>query len=37
VHVTDIAGMLGYSSVGAFSRWHKQIFGNPLRFNRHAS
>lgn len=31
LRVTDIAGMLGYSSIGAFSRWHGQTFGVPPR------
>ena len=31
MRVTDIAEMLGYSSIGAFSRWHKQVFGSPPR------
>lgn len=31
MRVTDVAEMLGYSSIGAFSRWHKQIFGSPPR------
>ncbi|MEQ1540724.1 MAG: AraC family transcriptional regulator [Novosphingobium sp.] len=31
MRITDIADMLGYSSIGAFSRWHAQIFGLPPR------
>lgn len=27
VRVTDVAGLLGYSSIGAFTRWHTQAFG----------
>jgi AraC-like DNA-binding protein len=27
LRITDIADMLGYSSIGAFTRWHTQIFG----------
>lgn len=27
MRVTDIADMLGYSSIGAFTRWHAQAFG----------
>lgn len=27
MRVTDVADMLGYSSIGAFSRWHTQVFG----------
>lgn len=34
MRITDIAGMLGYSSIGAFSRWHTQIFGKPARASR---
>lgn len=34
IRITDIAGMLGYSSIGAFSRWHKQVFGKPARSMR---
>ncbi len=25
--ITDVAGMLGYGSIGAFTRWHSQNFG----------
>lgn len=31
MRVTDIAIMLGYSSIGAFTRWHSQTFGRPPR------
>ena len=31
VRITDIADMLGYSSIGAFTRWHAQNFGLPPR------
>ncbi len=29
VRITDVADMLGYSSIGAFTRWHVQTFGMP--------
>lgn len=31
MRVTDVADMLGYSSIGAFTRWHAQTFGKPPR------
>ena len=34
MRITDIADMLGYSSIGAFSRWHSQVFGVPPRISR---
>jgi len=34
MRVTDVADMLGYSSIGAFSRWHAQTFGKPPRRER---
>lgn len=34
MRITDIAGMLGYSSIGAFSRWHSQVFGRSARTRR---
>ena len=34
--ITDVADMLGYSSIGAFSRWHVQTFGVPPRERRKA-
>jgi len=34
MRVTDVADMLGYSSIGAFSRWHAQVFGKPPRRER---
>jgi AraC-like DNA-binding protein len=34
MRITDIAEMLGYSSIGAFSRWHSQMFGKAPRANR---
>ncbi|HEX4849093.1 MAG TPA: helix-turn-helix domain-containing protein, partial [Novosphingobium sp.] len=34
MRITDIAGMLGYSSIGAFSRWHRSAFGAPARAMR---
>jgi len=27
VRVTDVASLLGYSSIGAFTRWHSHVFG----------
>ncbi|WP_447761546.1 helix-turn-helix domain-containing protein [Sphingopyxis panaciterrae] len=27
VRITDVAGMLGYGSIGAYSRWHSEVFG----------
>lgn len=29
MRVTDIAAMLGYGSIGAFTRWHAKAFGEP--------
>ncbi|MFV0644801.1 MAG: AraC family transcriptional regulator [Sphingomonadaceae bacterium] len=34
MRVTDISDILGYSSIGAFSRWHKQAFGMSPRQGR---
>lgn len=34
MRITDIAGMLGYSSIGAFSRWYRQAFGATPRAGR---
>jgi len=34
LRITDIAEMLGYGSIAAFSRWHKQVFGEPPRSMR---
>jgi AraC-like DNA-binding protein len=34
MRVTDVADMLGYSSIGAFSRWHATTFGKPPRRER---
>jgi AraC-like DNA-binding protein len=31
MRITDIAGMLGYSTIGAFTRWHGQAFGHSPR------
>jgi AraC-like DNA-binding protein len=31
MRVTDVADMLGYSSIGAFTRWHTQTFGKTPR------
>lgn len=35
MRITDVAGMLGYSSIAAFSRWHVQAFGQTARSRRH--
>jgi AraC-like DNA-binding protein len=37
MRVTDIAEILGYSSIGAFTRWHTQIFGKSPRDRRKAT
>ena len=37
MRITDIADMLGYSSIGAFTRWHSQVFGMPPRKMRMAN
>ncbi len=29
MQVTEVAQLLGYSSIGAFTRWHAQNFGEP--------
>ena len=35
--ITDVADMLGYSSIGAFTRWHTRAFGQPpLRWRKTA-
>lgn len=34
LRITDIAEMLGYSSIGVFSRWHNQSFEEPPRLAR---
>lgn len=34
MRVTDVADMLGYSSIGAFTRWHTAAFGRPPRESR---
>jgi AraC-like DNA-binding protein len=31
MRITDVADMLGYSSIGAFTRWHVQAFGQSPR------
>lgn len=32
LRITDVAELLGYSSIGAFSRWHTEVFGlSPTR------
>jgi AraC-like DNA-binding protein len=31
MRIADIAGLLGYSTTGAFTRWHAQNFGMPPR------
>jgi AraC-like DNA-binding protein len=36
MRITDVADMLGYGSIGAFSRWHVQNFGLPPRERRKA-
>lgn len=36
MRITDIADMLGYSSIGAFTRWHGQTFGVPPKAMRKA-
>lgn len=38
MRVTDVAEMLGYSSIGAFTRWHAQTFGkSPRQWRRDTS
>jgi AraC-like DNA-binding protein len=32
--IADVADALGYSSTGAFSRWHRQAFGRPPTHQR---
>lgn len=34
MRITDISEMLGYGSIGAFSRWHRQTFGESARVRR---
>jgi AraC-like DNA-binding protein len=34
MRVTDVADLLGYSAIGAFTRWHRQTFGVPPRARR---
>jgi AraC-like DNA-binding protein len=34
MRITDIADILGYSSIGAFTRWHSQTFGMSPRQKR---
>lgn len=34
MRITDVAEMLGYGSIGAFSRWHSQAFGASPRNRR---
>ena len=34
MRITDVAEMLGYSAIGAFSRWHSQAFGTSPRHRR---
>lgn len=35
MRVTDIADLLGYGSIGAFTRWHGEVFGiSPLKRRR---
>lgn len=37
MRITDIAEMLGYNSIGAFTRWHTQVFGLSPRAMRKVS
>jgi len=37
LRITDVADLLGYGSIGAFTRWHGQAFGKPPRAARAAS
>ena len=37
LRVTDVADMLGYSSIGAFTRWHGETFGMTPRAARAAA
>lgn len=37
MRVTDMADLLGYSSIGAFTRWHGKTFGQPPRVQRKAA
>lgn len=38
MRVTDVAELLGYSSIGAFTRWHASSFGEPpLRWRKSRS
>lgn len=34
MRITDVAEMLGYSSIGAFTRWYSQTFGQSPRASR---
>lgn len=36
MRITDIADLLGYGSIGAFTRWHISVFGMPPRSARTA-
>ena len=36
MRVTDVADLLGYSSIGAFTRWHGQVFGVSPKQTRRA-
>lgn len=36
MRITDIAGLLGYGSTGAFTRWHHNAFGYPPKAARRA-
>lgn len=29
MRITDVAQLLGYGSIGAYTRWHSQVFGKP--------
>jgi AraC-like DNA-binding protein len=35
--ITDVAALLGYSSIGAFTRWHGQTFGLSPRASRNVA
>jgi len=37
LRLTDVAGLLGYSSLAAFSRWHGRAFGSPASRTRAGS
>ena len=37
LRITDIADLLGYNSIGAFSRWYANEFGAPARAGKRAA